>query len=482
MNHMADIGLMHLAHRAGFGLPLTSNFTKETYLKTLLEKAKEGQINEIKVIDDQAIRRFRQLMDEQENNSDKVKFNRQIILLSQKCQIALRLAWLREMVQSENQLIEKMALFWHNHFATSDKRNPIANEQLLDVLRQNALGNFGTLLRQVSKTSVMMRYLNNQQNTKKSPNENFAREVMELFTLGRDNGYTEQDIKEAARAFTGWKVNRRTGVFFEQKGQMDQGEKTIFGKTGNFSGDDVFDMLLENKQTARHICEKIYRYFVNPLVDEKRVEDLSDLMYKNNYEILPVLEAVFTSDWFYDTKNVGSQIKSPIEMLAGLYRQLGHEEEDLSPILYYSRLLSQQLFDLPNVGGWPHHKDWIDASSLMLRLQIPSAIISAEQIDIAAKTDDDATGGNEELEMMNEEVPFERLKRAAENRVKKAKLHIDEPMLESIASEKDFTASISERLLCVNLKSDVLQQIKSSEDQRLATLKRILSTPEYQIC
>lgn len=171
---------------------------------------------------------------------------------------SLNLKWLKEMINSPAQLREKMAFFWHGHFACRNI-NSFYQQQLLNAIRENALADFGTLLRAVSKTPAMLQFLNNQQNRKNSPNENFAREVMELFTLGRGH-YTEQDVKEAARAFTGWGFNLK-GEFVWRPILHDAGTKTILGKSGNFTGDEVLSLLLEQKQTARFITGKIYRFF-----------------------------------------------------------------------------------------------------------------------------------------------------------------------------------------------------------------------------
>jgi uncharacterized protein (DUF1800 family) len=172
----------------------------------------------------------------------------------------LNLAWLTEMIDSEAQLREKMSLFWHGHFACRVV-NIYFQQQLLNIIRENALGNFGDLLREVSKSPAMLSFLNNQQNKKQHPNENFAREVMELFTMGRGN-YTEEDIKESARAYTGWSFNL-SGEFMERPFLHDTGTKTFLGKTGNFDGDDVIDIILEQKATANFITRKIYKYFIN---------------------------------------------------------------------------------------------------------------------------------------------------------------------------------------------------------------------------
>ena len=222
----------------------------------------------------------------------------------------LNLVWLNEMVDSNAQLREKMSFFWHGHFA-SRNINVLYQQQLLDVIRQYALGSFRDLLHETSKSAAILNFLNAQQNKKDSPNENFAREVMELFTMGRGH-YTENDIKEAARAFTGWGANLK-GEFNFRRFQHDTGKKTVLGKTGNFTGEEVLDILLEQKQTAKYITQKIYSFFVNENINKEKVDWLANRFYSSDYNIGQLMDDIFTSDWFYDAKNIGSRIKSPIE-------------------------------------------------------------------------------------------------------------------------------------------------------------------------
>lgn len=302
----------------------------------------------------------------------------------------LNLRWLDEMVHSPAQLREKMAFFWHGHFACREI-NIFFQQNLLDILRRHALADFGTLLREVSRSAAMLAFLNNQQNRKQQPNENFAREVMELFTLGRAN-YTERDIKEAARAFTGWGFDL-SGEFVFRKQFHDTGSKTIFGRTGNFDGDDVLDMLLENRQTARHITRKIYRFLVHETPDEAMVQTLADGFYQSGYNIQSLLDSIFSSKWFYKPANIGSRIKSPIELLAGLRRMLPMEFSNEQVQLLYQRLLGQVLFYPPNVAGWPGGMNWIDSSSLMYRMRLPGILDKDLAIGAKPKSDDDVEMG-----------------------------------------------------------------------------------------
>ncbi len=302
----------------------------------------------------------------------------------------LNLNFLDKMVNSREQLREKMAFFWHGHFA-SRVQNPEFNGQLLNVIRKNALGNFKDLLYEVSRSPAMLNFLNNQQNKKDHPNENFAREVMELFTMGRGS-YTEKDIREAARAFTGWSYDK-DGRFAEKKRTHDEGEKTFMGKTGHFDGTDVLDIILGQKATARFITAKIYRFFVNENADGPTVDVLSEKFYASGYDIKSLMRDIFSAPWFYDRKNIGTRIKSPIELMAGIMRALPMDIGKPENLIVYQKLLGQMLFHPPNVAGWPGGKSWIDSSTLMLRLQIPQIWSGLRPLDYQPKDDDDLTMG-----------------------------------------------------------------------------------------
>ena len=303
---------------------------------------------------------------------------------------SLNLTWMEEMVNSPAQLREKVALFWHGHFACRIV-NSYFQQQLINTIREHALSDFGTLLTKVSKTPAMLQFLNNQQNRKNSPNENFAREVMELFTMGRGN-YTEHDVKEAARAFTGWGFNLE-GAFVFRPIIHDRGEKTILGKKGIETGEEVLQVLLEQPATARFLCTKFYRFFVNENVKEQHVEWLAKRFFESGYQMKTLLQDIFTADWFYNPENVGTRIKGPIELMVGLQRQLPMELTNKPALLLIQRALGQILFYPPNVAGWPGGKTWIDSSSLLLRMRIPQLLASKEGVEVALKNDDDTDMG-----------------------------------------------------------------------------------------
>lgn len=298
----------------------------------------------------------------------------------------LGLLWFHEMVQTSAPLQEKMALFWHGHFATRID-NPYFDQLLLQELRTHALGDFAALLKAVSKSPAMLQFLNNQQNKKQHPNENFAREVMELFTLGRGH-YTETDIKEAARAFTGWGYDEEGNFIFRKK-QHDEGPKTILGQTGHFNGDDVLTILLAQKQTSLFITQKIYRYFVNEEnTDPKKVQALARDFKDSGYNITRLMQQVFTAGWFYEQRNIAARIKSPVDLLVGLQRTIPMTYEAGKTLTRLQRVLGQQLFYPPNVAGWPGGKNWIDSSSLVFRMRLPEAFFADKGLDLQAKEQD----------------------------------------------------------------------------------------------
>ncbi|UZR98704.1 DUF1800 domain-containing protein [Chondrinema litorale] len=298
----------------------------------------------------------------------------------------LNFDWIQLMVNDEGVLREKMAVFWHNHFACMSGQS-VFTINYLNTIRKHALGSFKEMLFAISKEPAMLQYLNNQQNRKKSPNENFAREVMELFTLGRDN-YTEKDIKEAARAFTGWGFNN-IGEFVFRERQHDDEPKTIFGNTGNFNGDDVLNMLLENKQTAQHITRKIYAYLVNDKLNEKQIQSLAKTFYESDYNIQTLLEEIFLSKWFYKNENIGTRIKSPIDLLVGIQKSFHIKLNDSKPAIYVQTVLGQRLLYPPNVSGWDEGKSWIDSSTIIVRTKLTQMLLLSGAIDILPKESGD---------------------------------------------------------------------------------------------
>ncbi|UKB85251.1 DUF1800 domain-containing protein [Chryseobacterium sp. MEBOG06] len=374
----------------------------------------------------------------------------------------LNLNFLDSMVNSKEQMREKMAFFWHGHFA-SRVLNPKFNRQLLNTIRKNALGNFKDLLFEVSQSPAMLNFLNNQQNKKDHPNENFAREVMELFTMGRGN-YTEKDVREGARAFTGWSYDK-DGNFKERKNLHDEGIKTFLNKTGNFSGTDALNIILEQKATARFITAKIYRFFVNEKVDDTIVNSLSTKFYSSGYDIKKLVNEIFSSSWFYDQKNIGNRIKSPVELMAGIMRVLPMHIQNPENLIVYQKLLGQMLLYPPNVSGWPNGKSWIDSSTLMLRLQVPQIWSGLRPLEYSPREDDDIDMGMKSRET------------ALNKTFKNPNITIDWERVDKIFAHKN-----CEDYLIQNAQSLDINTIKSfSDNSTKMNVINLMSTPEYQL-
>jgi uncharacterized protein (DUF1800 family) len=267
-------------------------------------------------------------------------------------------------------LTEKMTLFWHNHFVSAEQkvREPALMYRQNQLLRRYAIGDFGTLLHEVARDPAMVIYLDSASNRKGQPNENFAREVMELFTLGEGH-YTEQDIKEAARAFTGWSIDPDTGQFVFRRFQHDDGQKTVLGRSGNLNGDDVLDILLAQPRTAEHVVEKLWREFVSPTPDAAQVKRVAGAFRDSRYDTRVALRALLTSDAFYAPENRASLVKSPVDLVVGTLRQFRFSTGEMLPFAFTLAQLGQNLFAPPNVKGWPGGEAWINSTTLLARKQ-----------------------------------------------------------------------------------------------------------------
>jgi len=284
--------------------------------------------------------------------------------------LELRAWWMHEMLVTPSPITERMTLFWHNHFVSSQQKVRFSRlmYQQNATLRAHALGSFADLLRAASKDPAMLIYLDTAQSRKGQPNENFAREVMELFTLGEGH-YGEADIKEAARAFTGWSLDRDTGRYLFRPAIHDYGMKTVLGKSGRFDGDAVLDVILDRPQTAEFITAKLWREFVSGDPDPREVQRIGKAFRNRNYDIKVALRFLLESDAFWDPANRGSLIKSPVELVVGTLRQLDVAPGGATPFVVVAAGMGQNLFSPPNVKGWPGGEQWINSNSLLARKQ-----------------------------------------------------------------------------------------------------------------
>ena len=279
----------------------------------------------------------------------------------------LALWWAERMLVTRRPLEEKLTLFWHGHFATGNGKVRDTRMMLRqnEMLRANAAGNFRDLLFGILTDPAMLVYLDNGENRKGHPNENFGRELLELFTMGVGN-YTEQDIREASRAFTGW-TNDVLEFRFDPAAH-DDGEKAFLGRTGALNGDDIIDIILETPVTAEYISAKLYRFFVREELDERTRVALGATFRDSGYELESWLRLVFLSRDFYSPASYATQVKSPVHLVVSTYRKLGLTA--LPTIPDFGRLtagLGQTLFNPPNVAGWAGGRTWITPASLLER-------------------------------------------------------------------------------------------------------------------
>jgi len=292
----------------------------------------------------------------------------------------LKVWWFREMAETDSPFTERMTLFWHNHF-TSEMRKvkaPMLMYRQNAVLRRHAFGNFGDLLRLIAVDPAMLIYLDGRSSRKGNPNENFARELMELFTLGEGH-YTERDIKEAARAFTGWTVSG-TGEAEFRPARHDGGEKVIFGHRGPFEGHDVVRILLAQERTAAFVVEKLWRAFVSDSPDRDDVQRLAHIFRRADYELKPLMHALLISDAFWTERNRGVLIKSPVALFVGALRQFDLPLRDGKLLVRASQRLGQNLMDPPNVKGWPGGTAWITSDTLVARQEMMERLFRAQEM------------------------------------------------------------------------------------------------------
>lgn len=281
---------------------------------------------------------------------------------------ALQQWWVRHLLATPAPLAERMTLFWHNVFPSTIGKTSAASllHQQNLTLRKHALGNFRTMLHAVAKDPAMLVYLDGYENVKEVPNENFAREVLELFTVGRGQ-YTEHDIRQAARAFTGWSIDDRSGRFINNAQDHDPGPKTILGQKGNFTGEQALDIMLKHRRTPERIAERFWYEFVSVAKPHPGIiRQWAQVFVGSNYDISVLLKRVLTSNEFWAESNRGALIKSPIDLAVGTLRTLPYTlpRDNLAHQL---ALMGQPLFGQPTVKGWATGKEWLSTQSLLLR-------------------------------------------------------------------------------------------------------------------
>jgi Protein of unknown function (DUF1800) len=393
----------------------------------------------------------------------------------------MRCWWINRMVQTRRPLQEKMTLFWHSLFVSAfmDVQNAYHMYMQNELFRSYATGNVQELTLQVSKDPAMLRYLNNNQNQRGHPNENYARELMELFTLGIGN-YTEDDVRESARAWTGWTFFGDN--FFFNSNQHDYGIKTFLGQTGNFNGDDIVAIIFQQPAASKHFALKLLQFFVSddPAPPEL-VDALSQTLRDSNWQIAPVLVKLFTSSWFYSDQVMRRKIKTPVELVVGSLRKLNVSAPSSQSLLLSMQMMGQELFAAPNVGGWPVGKNWINTSTLFARYDMPAFLVTGRRpVMPGVLWDNDAsnlqefnTGFSPELQLAQAGVSTTQgavdwyVKQLIQDSIDPAKSTALIGYLNNSDSSADMPLNMADQSLHGRL---------------LGVIQLIMAMPEYQLC
>jgi len=374
----------------------------------------------------------------------------------------LRLWWLNRMRYTSAPLQEKATLFWHGHFATSHEkvRNSYLMWQQNDTLRRYALGKFPDMLKALSRDPAMIWWLDLLQSKKDHPNENFAREVMELFSLGEGH-YTEKDIQESARAFTGYRIDYKTGQFHFQEREFDPGAKTFLGKTGNFTGDDIIDAIVAQPQCARFIGKKLWVFFVAENPSEETLSAVADLLLSNGYDIGETLQKIFSSTAFYALRVIHHQIKSPVQWIMQTTKILEIPLPDAQVLERSLSVLGQIVFAPPNVKGWDGGRAWISASSLLYRYNLAAYLLSGKARILG--------GGNTKTAV----IPLEKI---APMSVRGS----SDELLENLAF-RVFNYPLSTKDRAIYLTYLEKHPMPYSDDVVRDLMQLMMSTPDYQL-
>ena len=309
-------------------------------------------------------------------NGDRTALQKQLGQARRANLIAMDQWFLDRMIDSPAPLQEKMTLFWHGHFTSAYQKGIPAGALVVqnNLYRRYALGNVRDLTLKVSQDPAMLRYLDNAQNVKAHPNENYARELMELFTLGIGN-YTETDVRESARAFTGWTIDPRTWTFVAAPARHDSGSKTFLGRSGDFTGRDIVEIIFAQPAAARHFAEGLLNFFVYNDPEPALIDAVAGLIKKNDFNLEPVVGTLLRSNLFYGERAYRALVKSPVEYVVGSYQLYGIKQSD--PIaLGALRRMGQILFVPPNVKGWDGGASWLNSQAMLTRANFATALLA----------------------------------------------------------------------------------------------------------
>jgi len=379
--------------------------------------------------------------------------------------------WLQRMISTPRPFEEKLTLFWHGHFATGYRTIEDSYHMYLQNIffRNNAKGNFKEdLVRGIIHDPAMIRYLNNNQNRKQAPNENLARELMELFTLGEGEGYSEDDIKEGARCLTGYTFEDDEFAF--RANQHDSGKKKIFGRSGYYDGDDFVDLIFTRPNVSRYIVGKLYRFFVNDLPHgdtenaKAYIRSLANLLKRKDWELQPLFETLFLSEHFYDESNMNAIIKSPVQLIVQATRTLNPPQRSkmVGTLAIASDLMGQRLFAPPSVKGWDGGRTWINTSTLFMRQNTLLYLLTGQRPD-----GDPWEAGGAQFDAIRVLDGHTRDSKDAVTYLLSTMLNIEKPSRERIASLQDYMKT---------------QHNSINNETATGLLTLITAMPEYQLC
>jgi hypothetical protein len=299
-------------------------------------------------------------------------------------QAELRRWWLMRMAQSPRPLQEKLTLFWHDHFAVQYEKLYLTHilYQQNELFRTYGCDNYAGLLRGIVHDPAMILYLDNHANFKDAGNENLGREILELFSLGEGQGYTEDDMRAAARCLTGYNYDWTTGQFRFVATRHDETEKNLFGNKGNWGGDELVDLILGHPSTAKYIAHKLFVLFAYEDPEPETIERLAHVLRSGNYDLRPMLKNLFLSEQFYSDRARGTHIKGPVELVIGTIRDLGIKNADYGAVDAAVIQMGQYLYEPPNVAGWKENRAWIDAERILIRYNHIANLVEQSNVDV----------------------------------------------------------------------------------------------------
>lgn len=360
---------IHLLNRATFGPKIEWLSSNNKIIMEDLEKTQQwlfDTISEYHPIHENNNHSF--IFEEEKKENDRVREGAQVE--------GLIFDWVSKMVSSSNPLREIVALFWHHHIPCVGRGNLETAKLLLEIYRKDGLGKLNPLIKNISSNPAMMYYLSANFSRKDKPTENFPRELMEIFLLGEGH-YSYKDVKEVSRAFTGRRTDESKYPFkmYIKESEFDSSNKTLFGETGNWDGDDVIDIIIKQYQTARHISRSALIFFLGQVPSNEFLDECASVYYNSEYNFQSLLKQIFCSSMFYSPNYLNNKVKTPVELLVGLSRKTGMRCIGVKTTNFFLQLCGQRLFSPPSVVGWPVGNEWLLGQNLVNRLFLPDVVL-----------------------------------------------------------------------------------------------------------